>query len=337
MSTDLFWLIAGLVSLGVGILVYRNRKKPIPASLAPRGSTAMAQARVAKQTQAGGLILGLLLMVFGVTVVGMDSWTVIPAKNGGVVNVLGNANRSLSNGPALVEPWATVETVDATKQNFNYNPDMAQWSRTDAPVCTTVTVRLRNQTTACLELTMQWNINQQGNINELWKNYRGTNDNVVLNVGTNLVLRQLQRAANNAFETFDPLAVLNNDGTSSVTTTSLSKDIEADLKRSLGNEIVVDYMIISVVHYDAVTQSKLNAFAQQIADTQIATQAVITAKQRQLANDILAAASSSDPGVMYQNCLTLIADLAAKNQLQNLPQAFTCGGATPAALLIGQR
>lgn len=81
----------------------------------------------------------------------------------------------------------------------------------------------------------------------------------------------------------------------------------------------------------------LNGFAQALADTQIATQQKLTAEQQKLANDFLAAASSNDPGVKYQNCLNLVKDLAAKGQLQNLPPTFNCGGPDSTPVIVGQR
>ncbi len=107
------------------------------------------------------------------------------------------------------------------------------------------------------------------------------------------------------------------------------------MKSHVDSGIVVDTLRISLVHFDDTTQGKLNGFAQALADTQIATQQKLTAEQQKQANDLLAAASSNDPGVKYQNCLNLLKDLAAKGQLQNLPPTFNCGDAT-APVIIGQ-
>jgi hypothetical protein len=63
-----------------------------------------------------------------------------------------------------------------------------------------------------------------------------------------------------------------------------------------------------------------------LAETRIATQNRATAEQKALANKALATqVSVCDPGVQYQNCLNLIADLAARGQLGQLPPTFNCG------------
>jgi hypothetical protein len=273
-----------------------------------------------------GKLVGSGLVLLGLFTIGMDSFTVVPARNVGIVNVLGKADQSLNNGFHVVPPWSSIETVDATVQNVNLDSDTKN--------C--VTVRLANQTTACVDLTLQWNIDQNANANLLWQRYRGSNDNVVGNIGKNVVERELRRALNVVFEKYNPLAVLTNTGSTQVSTGDLASQALTLMRASVDQGIVVDTMLISVVHYDDVTQQKLNGYAQALADTQIATQQKLTAEQQKLANDQLAVGSSNDPGVKYQNCLNLLKDLAAKGQLQNLPPTFNCGdGSTP--VIVGQK
>lgn len=276
--------------------------------------------------------IAVAVMFLGGLIVFFDSYVIIPARNVGIVNTFGKAEATLDNGWHWVKPWSSVEHVDATVQNINMNADLGQW---DKNVCTTIAVRLGNQTTACLDLTLQWNVDPNANANKLWQSYRGTNNEVVPNIGRNVVQRELQRAANKAFESYNPLAVLT--GGHTTTTVDLSNAILSDMKQSVDPGVIVDKFLISLVHYDAVTQAKLNGFAQALADTQIATQQKLTAEQQKLANEVLAAASSSDPGVMYQNCLNLIKDLAAKNQLQNLPEVFSCSGGAATPVILNAR
>lgn len=273
-----------------------------------------------------GNLIGASLVLLGLFTVVWDSFTVVPARNVGIVNVLGKADQSLDNGFHWVTPWASIETVDATVQNVNLDSDTKN--------C--VTVRLANQTTACVDLTLQWNIDQNANANVLWQRYRGSNDDVVGNIGRNVVERELRRSLNVVFEKYNPLAVLSNTGGVQVSTGDLASQALALMKTSVDQGIVIDTMLISVVHYDDVTQQKLNGYAQALADTQIATQQKLTAEQQKLANDQLAVGSSNDAGVKYQNCLNLLKDLAAKGQLQNLPPTFNCGDSTT-PVIVGQK
>jgi len=311
------WFIIGIIVIALGVLVFVARRQlagnPESRNYDPTYKTFAAMA-------------GIFLVGLGLAIVGWDSFTVVPARNVGVVNTFGKAEGALENGFHWVKPWSSIETIDATVQNVNLS--------SDAKNC--ITVRLANQTTACVDVTVQWNIDQHANANELWQRYRGNNDDVVGNVGRNVVERELRRSLNVVFESYNPLAVLANGDKPNVSTDDLANKALGEMKAHVDAGIVIDTLRISVVHFDDTTQQKLNGYAQALADTQIATQQKKTAEQQKAANDLLAAASSNDPGVKYQNCLNLLKDLAAKGQLQNLPPTFNCGeSATP--VIVGQR
>lgn len=294
----MFAFVIGLVAvaLGVGALLYGMS---LPGASERKGARAVAG----------------MLLVLGLLIVAWDSFTVIPARNVGIVNNFGNAGQALDNGFHVVPPWSSVETIDATVQNINL--------ASDSKNC--ITVRLANQTTACVDVTVQWNIDQHANANELWQRYRGNNDDVVHNVGSNVVERELRRSLNVVFESYNPLAVLSG-AAPTIKTDDLATKALAEVRAHVDTGIIIDTVRIPLVHFDDVTQAKLNGYAQALADTQIATQQKLTAEQQKLANDALAASQSTrDPGVLYQNCLNLVKDLAAKSQLQNLPPTFNCG------------
>lgn len=312
----MFWFIAGsaIALIGVVALLVRKRVAGDPAG------------RDYDSAKTAGTVISVALLIVGLFTIVWDSFTIVPARNVGIVNTFGKADAALDNGFHWVRPWSSVETVDATVQNINLS--------SDAHNCPTV--RLANQTTACVDTTVQWNIDQHANANELWQRYRGNNDDVVGNIGRNVVERELRRSLNVVFETYNPLAVLQGGGAPSISTDDLATRALAEMRSHVDTGIVIDTMRISLVHFDETTQGKLNGYAQALADTQIATQQKLTATQQKLANDLLAAASSNDPGVKYQNCLNLLKDLAAKGQLQNLPPTFNCGGSTT-PVIVGSK
>jgi regulator of protease activity HflC (stomatin/prohibitin superfamily) len=312
----IWFVIAIILALaGIGVLIGRIR---IATSAGANDDDISDIRRIAAVGAAVLIALAAIIVFF-------DSFTIVPPRSVGIVTTFGRANAALDSGFHWVSPWSSVDDVDATVQNVNL----------DNPNC--VTVRLANQTTACVDITLQWSIDQHANANELWQRYRGTNDNVVQNVGHNVVERELQRALNVVFGSYNPLAVLSNPGTTTPTTASLAAQALALMQANVDPGINVGPLLIAVVHYDATTQSKLNGYAQALADTQIATQQKLTAEQQREANDLLNAASSNDPGVEYQNCLNLIARLAASGQLQDLPPTFNCnqGGQTP--VIVGSK
>lgn len=246
----------------------------------------------------------------------LASATIVPARNVGVEVALGKPVGTLQNGFHMVKPWHRVEKFDAGVQTLQLEGD---GKGADAPC---VTVRLGNQTTACVDvIRSQWNIDPNGDVIELYRRYRKF-DKIELNV----VAGQEMNALVATFADFDPLAGIN--GTTDAplrTTDDLASQALAKTQAAVGSGIHVDNLLLRV-NYDPTTQTQLNNYAKALAETRIATQNRATAEQKALANKALAAqVSVRDPGVQYQNCLNLIADLAARGQLGQLPPTFNCG------------
>lgn len=321
----MFWFILGVILLLIGAVIFSKRKT----------FAGDPESRDYDGTRRAIATVGALLFLIGLSTIVWDSFTIVPARNVGVVNTFGRADRTLDNGFHWVSPWSSVETIDATIQTVKLDAGVTD----DQGDC--ITVRLANQTTACVDTTIQWHIDQEADANSLWAKYRGQNDAVVANIQTNVVLRELQKSANDAFGSYNPLSVLNGGQAPSETTTTLAAKVLDSVKSHVDAGIDVDSLLFSIVHYDATTQNKLNTYAQALADTQIAQQQVATAQQQKLANDTLAAdKATADPGVMYQNCLNLVKQLAAADQLKNLPAGFQlcpATGNTPAVIVNGSK
>lgn len=249
------------------------------------------------------------------------SATIVPARSVGVVVSFGRPSGQLDNGFHMVAPWARVEKFDAGIQTLVMQGEHGEGA--DAPC---VTVRLGNQTTACVDVRRaQWNIDPHGDVVELYRRYRKFD-----RIEHAVVQGQIMNSLSEVFATFDPLAgISGSQDAPAKTTDDLASEAlrkaQSAIGQSVGSGIHLDTLLI-FVHYDPVTQSKLNSYAQALADTRIATQQRQTADQQALANKALAQqAAVRDPGVQYQNCLNLIKELATKDQLGKLPATFNCG------------
>lgn len=272
---------------------------------------------------------GLLAATLGIIALMLfaSSATTVPTRSVGVVTSFGRPTGSLTNGFHLVAPWADVEKFDASVQTLK----MDGVGKGDTTPC--VTVRLGNQTTACVDTSVQWNIRPDGDVVELYRRYKNFD-----NIETNLVERQLQHALNVAFDTYDPLAAINGvQSGNALTLDELAANARTALEAGVGNGITVLSLTIPLIHYDADTENRLRSYQQALADTRIAEQRKKTAQQVADANNILSgSAATKDPGVQYQNCLNLIADLAAKGQLKDLPPTFNCGQAGSTPVIVGK-
>ncbi len=271
--------------------------------------------------------IGMVVALLGGGVMFFDSFTIVPTRTVGVQVSFGKPVGAIPNGWHWVAPWSTVEKFDASVQTLNLTT-----AKDDAG--DPVTVRLGNQTTAQVDVSVQWNIRPDGDVVDLYKQYKSFD-----NVEHNLVMRQLQHALNNAFSSYDPLRAINgNADAPSQSIDDLAGKAKTELQAAVGSGIQIGTLTIPIVHFDPDTENRLRAYQQALADTRIAEQRRKTAEQTKAANDVLAgSAASSNPGVQYQNCLDLIKDLAAKGQLDKLPPVFSCGQGGQTPVIVGGR
>lgn len=331
-TTIVFVLVATLVAYGA-----RNATKN---ALADGGRRYSKDETDPRAIAAGTRIVAVAVGVLAACTLAIASFTIVPTRSVGVVTSFGKPVGSLKNGAHLVRPWAEVEKFDASVQTLNLDGDPGK----DKTPC--VTVRLGNQTTACVDVSLQWNIDQSGDVVELYRKFKNFG-----NIEENLVRRQLRNALNEAFKAHDPLSVINDEASKPNATegqtsvTDKSKQIESNgdlaakakpvLVSGVGSGIKIVSLTIPLVHYDKDTENRLKQYQQAMADTRIASQKKLTADETKQANDKLASSASvKDPGVQYQNCIDLMRELGAKDQLKNLPPAFTCPGSSTANVII---
>lgn len=325
------WFIFTLVMImiGVGLLVGRKYVTyPDPSEYDGYSKRLLQEAQDKAKYGRLALLLGaIFLFLISAITLTVDSIAKVPPRNVGIQIHFGKAIHALPNGWHIIPPWDSVERIDASVQTRVYSSDTGN--------C--ITVRLANQTTACVDVTVQWNIDHTGNVVDLYNKYR-SGKGVFHNIEANVVQYKLsQLVLPQIFATYNPLDVITETGKQVASPTSFSPDALARMRASVDSGVVISSLTIGLVHFDQVTQDKLNAFAQALADTRIATQQKLTTEQQKLANRNLVDASSNDPGVKYQNCLNFLRELAAKNQLQNLQYGgFACSSGTN-QVIVGQK
>ncbi len=253
----------------------------------------------------GGLLFGLALCCIAI----------IQPRTVGVQVVLGKTAGTLDSGPHVIVPWSTVKNFPATIQTFRLQGDGKD---VDGPC---VTVRLANQTTACVNVTTQWQIDttEKKAVQALYARWRSFD-----NIEPNLIRPQLQHALLAPFEGYDPLQVLKANGSLVAPTAELEQKARVELENAVGDGIHIQGLTINLVNYDQTTQDKVNAYSQAVADTRIAEQRKSTAEAQRQANDALAgSAASKDPAVIQQNCIDMTERMAKEGK--PLPAAWSCG------------
>ncbi len=287
-----------------------SRRGPRPAAPA-RPATGPSGSAVAATFAIGSLVLALVATFF-------SSATIVSTKNVGIETAFGRPVGSMSNGFHLVAPWDVVTEMDAAIQTDNHVKDGSGLS------C--ITVRIAHQATACVDTSIRWRIEESA-ADSLFRDYRD-----FTNVRDSLVTRDLNAALNGAFEKYDPLAIDAAGNSTSPTLESLSRQVLAQMKAEIREQINVLSVIIPVVHYDDNTQQKVNALLAQVAQTRIAEQSVITAEQQALANRTLAESVSKDPNVLVSKCVDLLGEMVSKGQV--IPIGFSCWPGGGSAVVV---
>lgn len=265
---------------------------------------------VTRSIAAGVMLLGLLMLFFSCA-------TTVSTKNIGVLTTFGRPDGYLDNGFHLTLPWQNVTELNDAVQTDTYasdngNDGVKQGGATD----TCIHVRIERQATACVNVSVRWQIKPSG-VDYLFRNYK---DNAAIQ--DNLVLRDLQEQLNNAFVTYDPLAVDANGLNTNKPLTWYAQEVRQHLTASLGQWIDVSSVIVPIINYDSDTQTKVHQLLQQIALTRVAQQAEQTATAQAKANKALAASVSNDPGVLTDKCLNILKEGVDKGLA--LPAGFSC-------------
>lgn len=321
MTLFIICLIVALIGAAITIVGFA-RPKTEPPTRDPYGRSNRAD-EVPRGAITG---LGVVILAAAIIVTIFNSYTTIPVRTVGIELSFGKPVGTLNNGIHWVAPWHNIDKEwDGSVQTLKLTE-----SKDDAG--DPVTVRLANQTTANVDVTVQWNLHPSADVLELYRRYKTFG-----NVEDNLVKRQLQHSLNVAFADYDPLRTINGGQDKSQNIDALAAKAKAALQEAVGTGIEIGNLTIPIVHFDQATEDRLRQYQQALADTRIAEQRKATAQAQADANTILSAsASTKDVGVQYQNCLDLIRDLANKGQLNNLPATFNCGGSS-SGVIVGAK
>lgn len=242
----------------------------------------------------------LIMAIVGVlTVVALicSMLTSVPPKSVGVVTSFGKPDRPLGNGLHLKAPWEMVTDLDGTQQTNRYEGDNR------------ITVRLADQSEAYVNASSQWELKTEG-ATDLYSSYRGSEDDITESIRSKLMEVQLKEALNRAFNDFDPLSSISEDGeTDTATLSDVANEAEEHLLEKLreigGGEEQLRLIGITVpnIEYTAETQNRIDAYRNEVAKTRVAEQQVKTNGKLAEANDKIAASIRDNPEILIHNCL----------------------------------
>lgn len=256
--------------------------------------------------------LGLAALFFLFSIV-----TIVPTREIGIVTAFGKPVRSLSNGLHVKLPWEDVHQLDGTIQTDNH---------TTTEHCTDI--RIGNESKACIDNTIRWRIRLDAG-QRLYQDYREME-----NIRDSLVTRELKAALNEVLSDYNPLEQIQDDTASAKPDlNAFAEEVREGLSRRVGRDIEIESVILPIIRFDKQTQSKINAYQAEVANTRIAEQREKTASAQARANRNLAGSISKDPNVLVAQCMDTLAEMV--KEAQSVPIGFSCWpGGTPDSVVV---
>lgn len=167
---------------------------------------------------------------------------------------------------------------------------------------------------------------------ELYRDYRSFD-----HVRGSLVTRELRAAVNEQFGAYNPLNSVAGVVAKGGKNPSLGVEatgVARRLRGVIGQRINVLSVIISLIHYDGETQKRIDQLQQQVAETRIAEQQLITNEKQAAANAALSKSVNTSPNVLVAQCMDVLESMV-KNQ-QTVPPGFSCWpGGSGTAIIAG--
>lgn len=308
--------------IAAGTWVSRSR---MPHFVEERGRYNQTATRVPNEVRGAATFFCVGLTLLAALFLFLASFEVVGTKNIGIQTSFNRPVGTMANGWNWKAPWTNVTEWDGKLQNLRFS-DTDKADDHGAGI----QVRLGNQSTATVDLILQYRLTTDAGVLELYRQYGDESS-----LRRNLVQKALQAALNEVFKTYDPIVALAATSQRSPTTgmPELAARALAILRGEMPPGIEMVSMTIVMPHYDSQTEDRIKAFNAAIQDTAIARQREQTAEAIRQANAILAQSSAS-PAVLYQNCLDMVERVLKGGG--TLPPAFSCSPTGGVVLGVGR-
>jgi regulator of protease activity HflC (stomatin/prohibitin superfamily) len=297
----------------------------------------------------GAKAAGAIVAVVGVILVIATTTTTVGARALGIQTSMGRFHGTMTSGFHWKAPWSDVEEWSTRNQTLRFEAAGGKEKDRDNYIFEAQLVpKLGNQSDAYVEATFTWTIatadytRQQAKIKALWQQYKTFGD-----MRDDFITPTVKAAVSDAFDGYDPLSGIKpvqvslaqptTDNPGFVPNAEWSTKVFNELAPQLGAR-GIDLVTVHVtrVDFDDITKQKLRDYNVEVVNTRIAAQRVETAKK-----EAQATAERSNKDKVQPGCESLIRDLAAQGQLQNVaPGNLKCsddGSANTPVIVDGTR
>lgn len=277
-------------------------------------------------TRAMAIGTAVVAGLVAVIVFTIGSYNRVDARAVGIVTGPGGYVDTVGPGVEWEPAWNDVEDWSTRNQTVRFAGDGKGEERDNFFTEPRITVRLGNQSEAYVDATITWRITEKS-VENLWKQHKTFTD-----ARQDFVTPTAQGATNSVFDGYDPLGAID-DASADVAVIPL-KEWSDRLTRELAplyakRFVELVQVQVTYIRYDKQTEDKLRQYADEKANTRIAEQKAKTAEE-----EAKATKARNDPSLVQPGCEALIRDLAAMDQLKNLPDGWQCPGFT-GSLIVG--
>lgn len=275
---------------------------------------------------------GAVVAIVGILIVLSTCFSTVDARSLGIQTSMGKYRDTLTPGFHLTAPWSAVEEWTTRNQTIRFEGDGNGEERDNFFTEPRIRVKLGTQAEAFVDATVTWRITEKS-VGDLWKQHKTFTD-----ARSDFAIPAAKGAVNTAFDGYDPFKVTAPPSDPATATPVAGGGDKADgyiplaewskrvteALRPLYAARNVELVSVQVTYFDygKDTKDKLSQLAAERQNTQIAAQKVLTAEKD-------AEASAKRATKVAPGCEALVRDLAAQDQLKNLPAGVQiCSGAS---------
>lgn len=267
---EFFALIIGIVIFVItSLLALAGRVHPEPQAR-----------RMGRKIGIAGIVILAIAFIQAATVS-------VPQRTVGIETTFGKVVGTKSPGLSFKAPWSKVEKMDATEQRVDYRGDSA------------IEVKLANNARAYLDISVRWNLKEEGAI-EAYSKYRNADIGVIQG---NVIDFSVRESLKNVISDYDPLNP-ESQATGNSSLGAYQEELLKALRASAGDSYNIESVSIDNIRFDAETQKRIDALASETAKTRTAEQAKKTAEQEAEANRILSESITDETNT--SKCLDIV-------------------------------
>lgn len=254
----MFWLVLAVLLVVVGIILIAMKE----VKSSDRGGTPTSVRGI------GILLIGLAFAFFAVG--GVKH---VPARNIGIPSSFSQVGAD-AYGPGYHEtwkPWLNLTDATETIQTTAFTGCWGQYCTSDKqPRGNCLEVRIGGQQTACVDVTVKWQMNK-ATAGKMYLDYANQEDNLVNAVRDFLITQELHKAENTQLDGYNPITDAKDLGTGSNSQyLTFANLVETQVARDLGSQVHIVSVNQPLAYYTASTEQFLHQIQNKAAEDQVA-------------------------------------------------------------------